>query len=80
MRVNKVKYLEDYKLELVFNNKKTKIVDLYEVVKDGQGVFLPLKDIPYFKKVKVDKDKISIYWPNGVDLCPDVLYKMGKDI
>ena len=37
----------------------------------------PLADIDYFKKVKCDS--ISIYWPNGVDLCPDVLYKMGKD-
>lgn len=30
------------------------------------------------KKVKCDYE--TIVWPNGVDICPDVLYKEGKDI
>lgn len=41
-------------------------------------MFLPLKDINYFKEVKADGT--TIVWPNGLDLCPDVLYAKGKDI
>jgi len=80
MRINKVEYLEEYQLKLVFNDEKVKIVDLEEIVKKGRGMFLPLKDLKYFKQVAVDDDNITICWPNGADLCPDVLYEIGKDI
>jgi hypothetical protein len=75
--VRKVQYLEDYKLELHFDDRSVKIVDLENMVKKAKNMFLPLKSMDYFKQVKCDG--ITISWPNGVDLCPDVLYKMGKE-
>ncbi len=48
------------------------------MVKKAKNMLLSLKNIDYFKKVKCDG--ITISWPNGVDLCPDVLYKMGKPL
>ena len=41
-------------------------------------MFLPLKGLKYFKKVKTDGT--TLFWPNGLDLCPDVLYEMGERI
>ena len=76
--VKKAEYVEGYKLKLLFNNKRVKIINLANMLKDAKNLFVPLMDVDYFKKVKCDG--ISIYWPNGVDLCPDVLYKMGKDV
>ena len=76
-RINKVEYIEGYKLKLLFDDKKIKIVDLSEMLKDAQDWLAPLIEIGYFKKVECDG--IAIAWPNGVDLCPDVLYSMGKD-
>jgi hypothetical protein len=73
--IKNVKYLEDYKLELQFKNRITKIVDLSDMLKHAKNMLLPLKDIEYFKQVSCDG--ITICWPNGVDLCPDVLYEMG---
>lgn len=70
-----MEYLGEYKLRLYFHNKKVKIVDLEEMVKKGKNLFLPLLDPEYFKLVKCDGT--TVCWPNGVDLCPDVLYKMG---
>lgn len=78
MRVKKVNYLEEYKLKLLFSNNETKIVDLETMVKKGKGIFLPLKNLEYFKKVALDDCQLSICWPNGADICPDVLYEMGK--
>jgi hypothetical protein len=74
--IKKVKYLEDYKLELHFDDRSVKFVDLENMLKKAKNMFLPLKNIEYFKQVRCDG--ITINWPNGVDLCPDVLYKMGK--
>lgn len=82
MRVKKVKYLDGYRLKLLFSDKKTKIVDLSGLVKEGGFYFEPLKDIKFFKKVSLDDEKypISICWPNDADICPDVLYEMGVEI
>jgi hypothetical protein len=77
-RIKNVQYLEGYSLKLLFDDGKNKIVDLADIVRRGQNLIAQLKDIEYFKKVKCDG--FSVVWPNGVDLCPDVLYKIGKDI
>ena len=76
--VKRVEYLDRYKLKLYFNDRKIKIVDLENMLKKAKNMFLPLVDIDYFKRVECDGT--TICWPNGVDLCPDVLYKMGKSI
>lgn len=76
--IKKVEYVEGYKLKLLFNDRRVKIVNLESMLKNAKNMLIPLMDIEYFKKVKCDG--ISIYWPNGVDLCPDVLFKMGKDV
>ncbi len=61
---------------MYFDDKSIRIVDLKEMLKDAKNMFLPLLDLDYFKQVECDGT--TICWPNGVDLCPDVLYKMGK--
>lgn len=76
--VKKVKYLEGYKLALVFDDGKIKIVDFEGRLKNAKNMFVPLKDLNYFQKVRVDG--ITIVWPNGLDLCPDVLYEIGEDM
>jgi len=39
MRVKKVTYICDHKLKLLFSDKKTKIVDLEEMLKKSKGIF-----------------------------------------
>ena len=80
MRIVRVEYLEDYKLKLTFGNKEVRVADLAEKIKHAKGIFLPLKDLEYFKKVEVDSCQLSIFWPNGADICLDVLYKMGHSV
>ena len=73
--VKKVEYVKEYKLKLTFRNKDVKIVDLEKEL--WGPMFDPLKNIEYFKKVKIDDH--TIVWPNEVDFCPDMLYKIGED-
>lgn len=80
MRVKKVDYLRDYKLKLTFGNNAVKVVDLENMIQNSGRIFLPLKDMAYFKRVALDDSQLSICWPNGADICPDVLYEMSKDL
>lgn len=77
MRVKKVEYLDNYRLKIVFSNNISKIVDLKYYIQE-KGLFAPLKDMAYFKNVSVDKDGITICWPNGADFSPEILYEIGK--
>jgi len=74
--IKKAQYLEDYKIQLSFDDKSVKIVDLGKMLKNAKNMLLQLKDVEYFRKFECDGT--TLIWPNGVDLCPDVLYQMGK--
>lgn len=75
--VKSAKYIEDYKIVLMFENNIEKIVDLFPHLY-GE-IFEPLKDVSNFKRFKVNKDTDTIEWENGADMSPDFLYKIGKD-
>jgi hypothetical protein len=38
-------------------------------------VFEPLRDVSYFRQVRVDPELGTIVWPNGADLAPEFLYE-----
>ncbi len=78
LHVDEVKYLEDYKLRLSFNNGVVKEVDLKNELY-GE-VFEPLKDIEQFKQVFVNKDTNTIEWKNGADFAPEYLYENGEEV
>lgn len=75
-RVTSVKYLHDFVLELTFSNGSKGQVDLREWIEKANpaGVFAPLRDPAYFAQVELWAEAGTIRWPNGADLCPDVLY------
>lgn len=75
-KVKKVKYIEEYKLLLTFDDNKKKVVDLKSYL--NKGIFLPLKDKAFFQSVQLGGS--TIVWPNEADFCPDVLYKIGKEV
>lgn len=77
--INQVKYLDHYKLELTFNNNEKKVVNLEYLVNQPDNMFSPLKDVEYFKRVFLDDGPYTICWPNGADICPDVLYNLKDE-
>lgn len=76
--VKSVSYISEYKLALVFEDGSHRLVDLANEL-DGE-VFEPLKDITYFKTVRVDHDLDTIVWDNGADMAPEFLYEIGVPI
>ncbi|MBU1077587.1 MAG: DUF2442 domain-containing protein [Spirochaetes bacterium] len=76
--VKNVKYLSEYKLLVIFKNGVIKQVDFKEHL-NGE-IFTSLKEINYFKTVRVNQDIDTIVWENGADFSPDFLYDIGIDI
>lgn len=77
-----VRPLPNRQLDMTFENGLRAIVEMDRVLKNYTGIFAPLLDENYFQQVKVDTELGTIVWPNGADVCPDVLYSIasGKPI
>jgi len=72
LHISKAKYLEGYKVEVVFNNGQSGVADLADALTGP--VFTPLKDTSLFSQLSVDDELETIVWPNGADLAPEYAY------
>jgi hypothetical protein len=73
-RITHVRHVEAYRLELTLTNDEKAELDFRDRIVGRGGVFTPLEDIEFFKRVRVDPEIGMLVWPNEVDFCPDVLY------
>ena len=73
-RVERVRHIEAYRLELTFRNGEKAELDFKDRVVGRGGIFKALEDVAFFKQVRVDSEIGTLVWPNEVDFCPDVLY------
>jgi uncharacterized protein DUF2442 len=72
--VTEVVCLGGTRLLLTFDDGARREIDIATLT-DFRGVFKPLKDQAYFRRVRVEPDIGTIVWPNGADFCPEVLYE-----
>jgi hypothetical protein len=81
-RVRQVRHVKEYRLELSFSDGTKGEIDFKERIIGRGGVFGPLEDVEFFRRVQVDRAAGTIVWPNEVDFCPDVLYSLvtGKPV
>lgn len=62
-----------YLLWIRFEDGTEGEVDLRDLV--GKGVFESWQDPRKFRNVRVDPETHTVAWPDGVELCPDSLYR-----
>ena len=72
-RLSEAVPLEGYSVHLRFEDGLAAEVDLSYLLEFG-GVFEPLKDIDFFRELKVDECGDTICWPNEADIAPETLY------
>ncbi len=72
LHVTSAKHIEEYKVEVSFNNGSKGIADLSDAL--NGSVFESLKNIDKFSTFKVDTELETIVWPNGADLAPEYIY------
>ena len=52
--------------------------DMSDVLRETGAIAIPLHDPAFFSKVFIEAGVPT--WPNGYDICPDVIFKEGKKI
>lgn len=62
--------LDNYLLDIVFDNGENKIFDVKPYIRGNW--YNELENKSYFSSVGVDG--FSVVWPHGQDICPDELY------
>lgn len=72
-----VKVLDGYRLYIRFEDGVDGVIYVHELI-PFEGIFAPLRDRAFFGQVRVNPELGVIYWPNGPDLDPDVLYSHLK--
>lgn len=77
LNVTYAEYKCEYKVFLTFNNGESIIADLKEpIFSDHRSIFIPLKDIEYFKNFKIRLNTIT--WDNEADFAPEFLLELGR--
>ncbi|MEY2340575.1 DUF2442 domain-containing protein [Acidithiobacillus sp. IBUN Pt1247-S3] len=76
--ITAVRPLQNRALELTFADGLKGIVNLNQIVRQYTGVFAPLLDDDFFRQVSLNRELGTIVWPNGADICPDVLYSYAS--
>jgi len=70
--VVEVRYVRDHIVWLRFQDGTAGEVDIQPSFRGP--VFEPLRDVEFFKLVRVDPEIGTIVWPNGADVAPETLY------
>ena len=74
-RAKSVRHLKDHVLEVTFCNGVKRVVPFQDEIISLDGEMIrPLQDVAYFAKVRVNPEVGVLEWPNGYDICPDILY------
>lgn len=64
---------EGYTVHVRFEDGLSANVDLSYLLDYG-GVFEPLRDLDYFRRLRADNEAGTIVWPNEADIAPETLY------
>ena len=67
------RYINEYKIELIFENGRSGIVDFAKFIRMG-GVFSRLADLNFFKRFHVNEELGVIAWEDEIDVAPETLY------
>ena len=73
VRIKKAIPLEDYRLKVTFDTGEEGIFDMKGWLKGR--IFSKLKDKEIFNHVAIDEIAGTVFWTDGIDLCPDVVYE-----
>jgi len=69
--------VQGYTVHVCFDDGLIADVDLSYLMDYG-GVFEPLRETTYFRRLRADTEAGTIVWPNEADIAPETLYAHAK--
>jgi len=71
-RVTRIRHAGSFQLEVAYTDALTAVLDFTKFLAEHDGpVVEPLRDGDTFSAVRLEDGVVT--WPNGFDICPDVL-------
>ena len=70
--VEEARHTRDYRVWVKFDDGTEGEIDLEKEL--WGEVFEPLRDVNFFRQLRVDPELHTIVWPNGADFSPEFLY------
>ena len=80
MKIKSVKYKNDYILELADQNNNKRLINVVYWTNLPVLNYSELKNLSYFKRVRVAENNNTIEWPNGQDIAPEDLERFSVPI
>lgn len=77
-KIKKVEPTSNFELICTFDNDIVRLYDLKLLFKKRGPMLEPLRKIAYFKRVFLEMGVPT--WPNGFDICADLIYMEAKDM
>ncbi len=79
-RIKKITALDDFQLEVEFDDGQKVMYDVKEDI-NTLPTFHPLQDeYGLFKQVQLDTSRTCVYWNDEIDLASDCIFEYGKNI
>jgi Protein of unknown function (DUF2442) len=70
--------VDGHMVHVRFDDGTAADVDLSYLLEYG-GVFEPLRDPAYFRRLRADDQAGTIVWPNDADIAPETLYAAARE-
>lgn len=78
-RIKSVKPLEDYRLQVIFDDGKNVLYDVKEDITSIPS-YEDLRSIHgLFQQVQLDQSRTCVYWNDMIDLPSDTIYEYGTE-
>ena len=74
VKVTRMVLLDGWEVELGFSDGTSGRVDFRGWFSGRAGLLQELDNPVFFRQARLDPESGTMVWPNGVDLCPDVLH------
>jgi hypothetical protein len=74
--VTEMLILDDYKLQLTFDDGKSGVLDCKPFIDKG-GVFSKLRDPEFFKSVQINSELGVLTWDDEIDIAPETVYSIA---
>jgi len=79
IKIASVKHIKDHILEISFNDYTTRRFNFSKIIDYKSDLGAPLKNVGFFKKVKIVAHGGGIGWQNDYDCCADWLRYYALD-